>query len=85
MLININEFKEIFDHKQANPNCKLKICNKILVKELKMDNIKKFSKENVSFMADLGIYFLYNIEIEKESWCEVNYQKCKDLFNYVFS
>ena len=70
ILCNINELKEQVKIKQEYPNIVLKIDNnRTLIKNLVKKDGKKFSKDIVNYIADLGIYFLYHVTYDKRNCC----------------
>lgn len=71
MLVKVKELDEILNYKKNNPNLKLKIGKSTLIKHLKKFNNKLYTKESVQFMSDLGIYFLYECEVDKSSCCPI--------------
>ena len=71
MLVKVKELDEILNYKKNNANLKLKIGKSTLIKHLKKFNNKLYTKESVQFMSDLGIYFLYECEVDKSSCCPI--------------
>jgi len=71
MLVKVKELDEILNYKKNNPDLKLKIGKSTLIKHLKKFNNKLYTKESVQFMSDLGIYFLYECEVDKSSCCPI--------------
>jgi len=71
MLVKVKELDEILNYKKNNQNLKLKIGKSTLIKHLKKFNNKLYTKESVQFMSDLGIYFLYECEVDKSSCCPI--------------
>lgn len=66
---NINQIKSQFDLKKEYPNITFKVEKNILIKELIKKNRSKFSKDTINYFSDLGIYFLYDVIIDKNRCC----------------
>jgi hypothetical protein len=66
---NINQIKNQFDLKKEYPNITFKVEKNILIKELIKKNRSKFSKDTINYFSDLGIYFLYDVIIDKNRCC----------------
>ena len=62
---NIQEMEKQFELEKENPNILFKVENKTLIKDLVKRNRSKFSKDTVNYFTDFGIYFLYDIEVDK--------------------
>ena len=70
LLENVSQIKTELDKKKEFPNILFKIENdKKLIKDLTRKNGKKFNKDIVSYFSDLGIYFLYDITIDRRNCC----------------
>ena len=64
MMKNIEEMQPTIELKKENPNIIIKIDNKYLIKDLIRKNMTKFSKDTINYFQDLGIYFLYTINVD---------------------
>ena len=62
---NIQEMEKQFELEKENPNILFKVEKKILIKDLVKNNRSKYSKDTINYFADLGIYFLYYIVVDK--------------------
>lgn len=71
MLVKVKELNEILNYKETNPNIKLKIGKKTLIKDLRKINNRQYTKESIQFMSDLGIYFLFECEVDRSSCCPI--------------
>ena len=66
---NIKEMRKQFELQKEYPNILFKAEKKILIKDLIKNNRSKFSKDTISYFTDLGIYFLYDVIIDKNRCC----------------
>jgi len=66
---NINQTKKQFDLKKEYSNITFKVENKVLIKDLLKKNRSKFSKDTINYFSDFGIYFLYDVIIDKNKCC----------------
>ena len=66
---NIQKMEKQFELEKEYPNILFKVENKTLIKDLVKRNRSKFSKDTVNYFTDLGIYFLYDIEVDKNRCC----------------
>ena len=62
---NIQKMEKQLELGEENPNILFKVENKTLIKDLVKRNRSKFSKDTVNYFTDFGIYFLYDIEVDK--------------------
>ena len=69
MMKNIEEMQPTVELKKENPNVILKIDKQYLIKDLMKKNMTKFSKDTINYFQDLGIYFLYTINVDKSHCC----------------
>ena len=66
---NISQIKNQFDLKKEYSNIIFKVEKRTLLKDLIKKNRSKFSKDTINYFSDLGIYFLYEVIIDKNRCC----------------
>lgn len=66
---NINGIKKQIELKYHYSNITFKVEKKIFIKDLIRKNRSKFSTDTINYFFDLGIYFLYDIVIDKSNCC----------------
>ncbi len=66
---NIQKIEKQFELEKEYPNILFKVENQTLIKDLVKKNRSKFSKDTINYFTDLGIYFLYDIEVDKNRCC----------------